>query len=291
MSSSVGGGAGWGAKMFGGASKQPDSKPDIEGPGVEQTPDLLEAENGKIPIVRMKAQPRNHKILSFGYPVTVEGEVPHAYRIQYPPDLSNQNDLVGGIIPSNFVASVEADGHVIYLKIDAGKVGPSYSVAYGQQENILIEPCTDIDAMWIDVLELLESSDNAMFPGLPLKEEALDFLDADPLFLFGIAAPETQKALEKAASVPKLNCIGQRPVMEEWFNYLNADPEIDKRFKWVEEKFHTENFMKKVARISHRNFTSTNSHQISIKTTQNHIKIHDDQFKTFVLGYRIFRGS
>ena len=44
-------------------------------------------------------------------------------------------------------------------------------------------------------------------PRVPrLSEESLDFLDADPLFLFGIADPSTQKALEKASSVPMLRC-------------------------------------------------------------------------------------
>merc|ERR1719473_593281 len=70
-----------------------------------------------------------------------------------------------------------------------------------------------------------------------LAEESLDFLDADPLFLFGIADASTQKALEKASTVPMLKCIGPKPVLGEWFAYLNADMEVDKSYTWVVESF------------------------------------------------------
>jgi len=31
--------------------------------------------------------------------------------------------------------------------------------------------------------------------------------------------------------------MGQRPVLEEWFAYLNADPERDEEYTWVVEAF------------------------------------------------------
>ncbi|CAJ1360772.1 unnamed protein product, partial [Effrenium voratum] len=68
-------------------------------------------------------------------------------------------------------------------------------------------------------------------------QEALNFLDADPLWLFGIADPATQRALEKTAVVPMLRCMGQRPCLEEWFSYLNADEQGDAPFRWVVESF------------------------------------------------------
>lgn len=72
----------------------------------------------------------------------------------------------------------------------------------------------DVDALWIEALQTLEDNRE-------LSEDALDFLDADPLSLFGIADPVTQKALEKAATVPMLKCMGPQPCLEEWFAYLN----------------------------------------------------------------------
>eukprot|EP00439_Symbiodinium_sp_Y106_P046686 s350_g5.t5 len=66
---------------------------------------------------------------------------------------------------------------------------------------------------------------------------ALNFLDADPLWLFGVADPATQRALEKTAVVPMLRCMGQRPCIEEWFSYLNADEQGDAPFRWVVESF------------------------------------------------------
>merc|ERR1719324_2106420 len=72
---------------------------------------------------------------------------------------------------------------------------------------------------------------------MELSEDALNFLDADPLWLFGVADPATQRALEKTAVVPMLRCMGQRPCIEEWFAYLNADEEGDAAFRWVVESF------------------------------------------------------
>ena len=81
------------------------------------------------------------------------------------------------------------------------------SIAYVHPENVLLDWTDDVDALWIETLQTLEDSgeltedDNA---------DALNFLDADPLYLFGIADPVTQKALEKVATVPMLKCMGQR---------------------------------------------------------------------------------
>merc|ERR1719277_95654 len=72
---------------------------------------------------------------------------------------------------------------------------------------------------------------------MELSEDALNFLDADPLWLFGVADPATQRALEKTAVVPMLRCMGQRPCIEEWFAYLNADEKGDADYRWVVESF------------------------------------------------------
>ena len=70
-------------------------------------------------------------------------------------------------------------------------------------ENVLLDWTDDVDALWIECLQTLEESGE-------MVEEMLDFLDADPISLFGIADPVTQKALEKSATVPMLRCTGQR---------------------------------------------------------------------------------
>merc|ERR1739848_555749 len=78
-------------------------------------------------------------------------------------------------------------------------------------------------------------------------EEVLQFLDADPLALFGVADPVTQKALEKTAMLPVLTCVGTsktgysahaaKPSLEEWFAYLRADLERDAEYTWVMQAF------------------------------------------------------
>ena len=34
-----------------------------------------------------------------------------------------------------------------------------------------------------------------------------------------------------------LKCVGAKPVLGEWFAYLNADGQVDKAFAWVVESF------------------------------------------------------
>ena len=68
-----------------------------------------------------------------------------------------------------------------------------------------------------------------------LGEESLQLLDSDPLYLFGIVDATTQKILRQTLTVPMLHSIGSEPVLEEWFAYLNADPEKDKDYTWIVE--------------------------------------------------------
>mmetsp|Transcript_22379 Transcript_22379/g.48853 ORF Transcript_22379/g.48853 Transcript_22379/m.48853 type:complete len:634 (+) Transcript_22379:88-1989(+) len=191
-------------------------------------PEAPQVPEVKIPIVRCKNQPRRHKVISFGYTVTVDGEVPDVYKFQYPPNPESPEEVYPGVIPAGFQAGVPCDETMIYFQTRDGAVGPEYQVAYTHPDNVLIEWSDDVDALWIETLQTLEDANE-------LSEGALDFLDADPLYLFGIADPATQKALEKAATVPMLKCTGQRPNLEEWFAYLNADRELDKEFTWVIE--------------------------------------------------------
>jgi hypothetical protein len=188
----------------------------------------------RIPIVRVKPQPRRHKVISYGYTVMIEGEVPDSYKFQYPPDSDAPESLHPGVVPANFSASVPVDNTAVFFHTREGQTGPEYQVAYGHAENVIFgqDPdwIVDVDALWIESLQFLEEENE-------LSEEALNFLDADPLFLFGIADPSTQAALKKAATVPMLKCMGQRPCVEEWFAYLNADPERDAEYRWVVESF------------------------------------------------------
>ncbi|KAF4739865.1 hypothetical protein FOZ62_007641, partial [Perkinsus olseni] len=97
------------------------------------------------PIVRAKKQPRVHRILAFGYPVTVNGEVPTSYRFQYAPDPEEAPDeLHMGVIPAGYKASirvnregedavaVEPGGETseIFFCIREGQHGPDFRVCF-----------------------------------------------------------------------------------------------------------------------------------------------------------------
>lgn len=144
-----------------------------------------------------------------------------------------------GIIPAGFSAGVPADDSMIYFYTREGFEGPEYRTVFtkvdpdGSNEpayEMEKEWTVNVDALWIEALEQLEE-DQA------LSEEALAFLDADPLWLFGIADPNTQRALERTAVHPMLHCQGPRPCLNEWFAYLNADEEGDAEYTWVIESF------------------------------------------------------
>lgn len=211
----------------------------IAGDGVEEETARAVEPEMKISIVRVKAQPRKHKVISYGYRKLVDGEVPEMYRFQYLPDPDLPEDLHPGVIPAGFSACVPVDQDMVYFHTREGDTGPEYQVVYTQPDpaggdipahSIVLEWTNDVDAIWVEALQQLE--DNA-----GLSEEALNFLDADPLWLFGIADPATQRALEKTAVVPMLRCMGHRPCIEEWFSYLNADEQGDAPFRWVVESF------------------------------------------------------
>mmetsp|Transcript_80447 Transcript_80447/g.260670 ORF Transcript_80447/g.260670 Transcript_80447/m.260670 type:complete len:614 (+) Transcript_80447:62-1903(+) len=194
----------------------------------------------KISIVRVKPQQaRKHKVIQYGYRKLVDGDVPEMYRFQYLPDEDQPDDLHPGVVPCGFSAGVPVDDNMIYFHTREGVNGPEYQVVYTQPDpdggdtpsySMALEWDADVDAIWIEALQRLEDSKL-------VTERALDFLDADPLWLFGIADPATQRALEKTSVVPMLKCLGQRPCLEEWFAYLNADEKGDADYKWVVESF------------------------------------------------------
>ena len=82
----------------------------------------------KIPIVRIKNQTRKYKIISFGFPVTIDGEVPQLYRFQYPPVPTAPTDLHPGVIPAGFTSAVPVDDTMIYFHTREGMLGPEYMV-------------------------------------------------------------------------------------------------------------------------------------------------------------------
>jgi hypothetical protein len=211
----------------------------IAGDEVEQETQRVAAPEIKIAIVRVKPQPRKHKVIAYGYRVLVEGEVPEMYRFQYLPDPDLPDELHPGVVPAGFSAGVPVDDDMVYFHTREGNTGPEYQVVYTQPDpeggetpaySMVLEWTNDVDALWVEALQQLEDSGG-------LSEDALNFLDADPLWLFGIADPATQRALEKTAVVPMLRCMGQRPCIEEWFAYLNADETGDAPFRWVVESF------------------------------------------------------
>jgi hypothetical protein len=151
--------------------------------------------------------------------------VPDTYRFQYSPVADSPDDLHPGVIPAGFSAAVPVDDSEIFFNTREGVLGPEYQVAYGSIENVLLDWTDDVDALWIETMQQLEDTGR-------LSEAALEYLDADPLFLFGVADPASQKALEKSAQVPMLKCMGTRPMLEEWFSYLNADTEVDRQYRF-----------------------------------------------------------
>jgi len=194
----------------------------------------------KTQIVKVKPQPRKHKVISYGYRVLVDEEVPEMYKIMYVPDPDEPEELHPGVIPASFSAGVPVDDQMIYFHTREGTNAPEYQVIYTRQDpeggdeptySMQLEWTPDVDAIWMEALQRLDDNDQE------LSEEALNFLDADPLWLFGIADPATQRALDKTAVVPMLRCMGQRPCLEEWFAYLNADEKADADYKWVVESF------------------------------------------------------
>ncbi|KAF4700400.1 hypothetical protein FOZ63_032818, partial [Perkinsus olseni] len=159
------------------------------------------------PIVRAKKQPRVHRILAFGYPVTVNGEVPTSYRFQYAPDPEEAPDeLHMGVIPAGYKASirvnregedavaVEPGGETseIFFCIREGQHGPDFRVCFQDLDSVLLDWTDDVDTLWIEVIAVLEDTQ-------ALGEASLEFLDCDPLFLFGVADPTTQKAVERTS--------------------------------------------------------------------------------------------
>eukprot|EP00392_Amoebophrya_sp_AT5.2_P012472 g12575.t1 len=65
------------------------------------------------------------------------------------------------------------------------------------------------------------------------SEKTMNYLDADPFVLFGIDDLITQKALRKLDKFPVLLCRGVKPDSEEWFAYLELDPEHDAALGWI----------------------------------------------------------
>jgi len=202
----------------------------------------------KTVIVKAKQQPKTHKVIRYGETIMYDGEVPAEYKFQYLPDPDAPKDddhLHPGVIPGGdhargilgFLSCVPADEGFVYFETRAGATGPEYRSTYprapddddNQPYEMYLDWTDDVDALWSEALQ-------DCLEGL-LSEDALDMLDADPFWLFGIADPATQRTLERAAAVPMLRCIGQRPSLDEWFAYLNADPACDAEYQWVIESF------------------------------------------------------
>mmetsp|Transcript_101450 Transcript_101450/g.293459 ORF Transcript_101450/g.293459 Transcript_101450/m.293459 type:complete len:603 (-) Transcript_101450:181-1989(-) len=189
-------------------------------------------------IVKVKPQPRKHKVVSYGCKVLVDEEVPEAYTFMYLPDPDQAEELHRGVVPAGFSSGVPVDDQMIYFHTREGTNGPEYQVVYTKEDpegleepfSIILEWTDDVDALWIDALQRLEDS-------RAVSEDALDFLDGDPLWIFGVADPATQRAVEKTGVVPMLRCMGTRPCIEEWFAYLNADEQGDASYRWVVESF------------------------------------------------------
>jgi len=223
------------------ASGQRDSFHDPTVPGNPQDGEQNEGKGSgeeKIPIVIGRDFLPEFKVKTLGYTVLIEGEVPEPYRFQYAPNPVEAPDVMSpGVIPAGYCASIpcKADDVLndtyLYLATREGTgLGPEFQCTYSTPQNVLIDWTDDIDALWTEALGALEEHGQ-------MSEVGLDFLDSDPLWLFGLASADTQRLLEKAARVPMLRCLGTRPSLGDWFAYLNADMKMDHDFTWVVEAF------------------------------------------------------
>lgn len=207
---------------------------------IEETTAQVAVPEFRIPIVRVKNQPRRHKVVYYGYQVVTEDEsVPIEYQFQYLPNPEQMQDLFPGVIPAGFKSGVPVEDSMIFFETQQTGMGPEFSVTYtkwdpdGSDEYLYhmhLPWKEDVDALWIEALQKLEVE-------AKLSQNALSLLDADPLWLFGVADAATQRAIERASQVPTLKCMGQKPSLAEWFAYLNADEEADKEYTWVIESF------------------------------------------------------
>merc|ERR1719478_1607263 len=117
----------------------------------EQTAQRVPNPEIRIPIVRVKPQPRRHKVVSYGYTVMIDGECPDSYKFQYPPDSDAPESLHPGVVPANYSASVPVDNTAVFFHTREGQIGPEYQVAYGFAENVLLGKShdweVDVDAL------------------------------------------------------------------------------------------------------------------------------------------------
>jgi hypothetical protein len=179
--------------------------------------------------VRRKDQPSKFKVLSYGIFPFVNGEIQDAFKFEFFPQIGIDDTQIG-IIPIGFSSAIPLENSQVIINTRESDGKAEFQMCFPDAENILCPWTDDIDTLWIETLQKLEVDENYSF-----TEETLDFLDADPLFLFGIADASTQQAIEKASSssVPALRSIGETPTLAEWFSYMGADPEIDRNFAWV----------------------------------------------------------
>ncbi|CAE8585114.1 unnamed protein product, partial [Polarella glacialis] len=139
----------------------------IAGDGVEEDTQRAAAPEIKISIVRVKPQARKHKVISYGYRVLVDGEVPEMYRFQYLPDPDLPEDLHPGVVPAGFSAGVPVDDDMVYFHTREGNTGPEYQVVYTQPDpdggdapaySMVLEWTNDVDSIWVEALQQLEDS-------------------------------------------------------------------------------------------------------------------------------------
>ncbi|CEM13891.1 unnamed protein product [Vitrella brassicaformis CCMP3155] len=169
-----------------------------------------------------------HKVVQFGRIHDTENP---AYRFQFPSEDAARVGMTEGLIPVGFLSSYPVDKTYVYMEIRPGEGAPEFRTAFETPENIIEGWTSNVDELWSKTLRLLERKKL-------LTEGALDELDGDPFYLMGLSDPTTQNTLKKASTQPVLRCLGNRPTIEEWALYIEADlDEADAPFKWVVESF------------------------------------------------------
>jgi hypothetical protein len=158
--------------------------------------DLAEMEVVEPPVSYVDGMPRSHKVISYGTRVMIEDSVPVPYRFQYMPEPDAGEVLEVGNIPDGFVAEIAIGDVIVSMRtrqsISCANPEFCFQVTQGTQPETSAELGmkwdTNLLLLWDEFLNDLEVNEI-------LTQEGLSSLDGDPLWLFGVADPQTQDAI------------------------------------------------------------------------------------------------
>eukprot|EP00931_Biecheleriopsis_adriatica_P068873 TRINITY_DN42769_c0_g1_i1.p1 TRINITY_DN42769_c0_g1~~TRINITY_DN42769_c0_g1_i1.p1 ORF type:complete len:413 (+),score=57.62 TRINITY_DN42769_c0_g1_i1:57-1241(+) len=184
-------------------------------------------------LVRIGKQPQEYEVTSYGFVVleavssgfgntmSVREAVPEAYRFQYATDAELPHDLQPGVLPADFSSSIIVEEGRASFHTRKGSAGPEFQADYSADDddtkNFHTHWNEDVDAMWMEFFGQMETRQI-------LSEDTLGVLDADPLWLFGIADSRTQRALDQSRE-RKVDVSTTQISLEAWLRELDMEAE------------------------------------------------------------------